>query len=238
MRKILFNDIIRLMLPAAFAVGGFAVSYGQQLTTSSDSYRFDIGGGLGMSGYLGDANESNIFKHPGFDAYASFRYLFDSRWALRTILSTSSLSGNTAEMTNVLPDNKSYTFTSQIYDLGVRGEYNFFGYGIGETYKRLRRWTPFLGLGFGVTLASADGTYVALSMPMSFGVKYKLKPRINLEACFTMTKVFGDHIDGPDLSDLTTIKSSFIKNNDWHSALTVGISFEFGPRCVVCNRID
>lgn len=233
------RDILRfaLMLPAAVAAGSIGCVCAQQ-SVATDSYRFDIGGGLGMSGYLGDANESNMFKHPGFDAYASFRYLIDNRWSLRTVISTASLSGNTADMGNALPGGADYSFSSQIYDLGVRGEFNFFGYGIGETYKRLRRWTPFLGFGFGATLASASGTYVALSMPMCFGVKYKLKPRVNLEACFTVTKVFGDHIDGPDLNDLTTIESSFIKNNDWHSALTVGVSFEFGPRCVVCNRID
>ena len=223
-----------MLLVATMAAGGADV-YGQQ---QEESYKFDIGGGLGMSGYLGDANESNMFKHPGFDAYAAFRYQFDNRWSIRTMLATSSLKGNTAEWDNVLPNGAQYTFSSQVYDLSVRGEVNFFGYGIGETYKRLRRWTPFMGFGFGVTMASADGTYVALSMPMSFGVKYKLRPRVNLEACFTITKVFGDKIDSPDLTDLTTIKSSFLKNNDWHSALTVGISFEFGQRCVTCHRID
>lgn len=216
------------------AVGGIS-AFGQQ---QEESYKFDIGGGIGMSGYLGDANESNMFKHPGFNAYAAFRYLFNNRLSLRAMLATSSLKGNTADWSNALPDGQAYTFTSQIYDLGVRGEFNFFSYGIGETYKRLKRWTPFLGAGIGVTMASSGGTYTAMSIPMSFGVKYKLRPRVNLEACFTLTKVLGDHIDGPDLSDLTTIKSSFLKNNDWHSALTIGISFEFGPRCVVCNRID
>lgn len=231
--------MIRLViLPAAMLTGGISHISGQQLTTPTDSYRFDIGGGAGISGYLGDANESNIFRRPGYDVYAALRYHIDNRWAVRAVLSTSSLSGNTADMTNSLPGGEQYSFTSQIYDFGVRGEFNFFNYGIGETYKRMRRWTPFLGLGVGVTLASVEGTYVATSLPMSFGVKYKPRPRINIEACFTMTKVFGDHIDGPELSDLTTIKSSFLKNNDWHSAMTVGISFEFGPRCVVCNRID
>lgn len=223
-----------LLLVAVMAACGSSV-YAQQ---QEESYKFDIGGGIGMSGYLGDANESNIFKHPGFNGYAAFRYLFDNRWSIRTMLATSSLKGNTADMQNVLPGNAQYEFTSQIYDLSVRGEVNFFGYGFGETYKRLRRWTPFLGVGIGVTMASSSGTFTAVSVPMSFGVKYKLRPRVNLEACFTMTKVFGDHVDGPDLSDLTTIKSSFLKNNDWHSAITVGISFEFGPRCVTCHRID
>lgn len=39
-----------------------------------------------MSGYLGDANESNLFANPGVGLNASFRYLINSRWALRGLL--------------------------------------------------------------------------------------------------------------------------------------------------------
>ena len=46
------------------------------------------------------------------------------------------------------------------------------------------------------------------------------------------------HIDGKDLSDLATIKSSFLKNNDWYSRFTVGISYEFGKRCETCHYVD
>ncbi|MDE7151344.1 MAG: hypothetical protein K2O27_03685 [Candidatus Amulumruptor sp.] len=69
-------------------------------------------------------------------------------------------------------------------------------------------------------------------------MKYKVSRRVNLIADFTMTKVLGDKLDGDRLADLTTIKSSFLKNTDWHSALMVSFTYEFGPRCTVCNRID
>lgn len=204
-----------------------------------ESYKFDVGVGIGASGYLGDANETNLFKHLGFTANAGLRYLIDSRWALKGQLSMASLSGNTDDFKYVLPDHESYSFKSTVYDLGVRGEANFFAYGIGETYKRLRRWTPYLSLGIGMTMASTNpGTYFAFNIPMGVGVKFKIKPRLNLNAEFTMTKVFGDKIDSPQLTDLYRIKSSFLKNTDWYSMLSVGISYEFGPRCVTCHRID
>lgn len=204
-----------------------------------ESYKFDLGAGIGMSGYLGDANESNLFKHPGFAANIGGRYLFDSRWAVRAQLSMQTLSGNTADFSNVLPDGRQYSFKSTAYDLGFRGECNFFGYGIGETYKRLRRWTPFLSVGIGMTMSSTpDGSFFALNIPMGVGIKYKFKPRWNLIAEFSMTKVFGDKVDSAELTDLYQIKSSFLKNTDWYSSLTVGITYEFGARCVTCHRID
>ena len=110
---------------------------------------------------------------------------------------------------------------------------------IRDRYRRLRRFTPFLAIGLGATVSSCGGfTAGALSLPMTAGIKYKISRRLNLIADFTMTKVFGDKLDGAELADLTTIKSSFIKNTDWHSAIQVSLSYEFGPRCVVCNRKD
>ena len=204
-----------------------------------DSYRFDIGVGLGTSGYLGDANDSNLLKNLGFSANAGARYLFDNRWAAKAQFSVATLSGSTADFENVLPNNAQYDFKSTVFDLSIKGEANFFSYGMGETYKRLRRWTPYLTVGVGMTLAATEGaTTAAFSVPMGLGFKFKLSRRLNLNAEFTMTKVFGDKIDSEQLTDLYRIESSFLKNTDWFSTLTVGITYEFGPRCAVCNRID
>ncbi len=202
-------------------------------------YKFDIGGGVGMSGYLGDANTSSLLKHPGFTAEAGMRYLPNVRWAFRGVLGLTTLSGNSADMENVFPDNIDYSFSSTVYSLDLRAEFNFLPYGIGETYKRLSRISPYLVLGVGMAVANCEGnTTAALSMPMGAGVKYKLKPRLNLSAEFTMTKIFSDKVDGPTLDDPLGIKTSFFKNTDWMSRLTIGITYEFGERCQTCHYQD
>lgn len=209
-----------------------------RMAAQDETYKFDLGVQLGMDGYLGDANQSSIFKHAGFSAGGSFRYLMNSRMAIRGVFGVLSLSGDTADFDDVLPGNESYSFKSTVYDLGVRFEFNFFAYGIGETYKHLRRWTPYLAVGLGATLATCDGkSSFAPNIPMAFGVKYKMAQRWNLSLEFSMTKVFGDKVDG-ELSDLYQIKSSFLKNTDWYSNISVGISYEFGKRCVTCHYVD
>ncbi len=205
----------------------------------SAPYKFDFGVQLGMSGYLGDANRASLMKHPGFDGELSFRYIPNTRFAIRGVMSVLGLSGDTADMDNVLPGGANYSFTSTVYDLGARGEFNFFAYGIGETYKRLKRWTPYLTLGIGVAMSSSGGkTSVAPTLPMGAGIKFKLKERINLGLEFTMTKAFGDKFDGPVLNDLNGIKTAFYKDTDWYSRLTIGISYEFGKRCETCHYVD
>lgn len=233
MRSLLLITIIIASL--AFPAGRLAA----QTQASVETYKFDIGAGFGMSGYLGDANESNMFAHPGVGLNASFRYLVNTRWAFRGLLTAASLSGSTADMDNVLPEGKVYDFKSWVYDLGARAEFNFFNYGIGESYKQLSRVTPYLSLGLGVAMSrNGDDNFVAMTLPMGLGVKFKLRPRVNLGMEFTMTKVFGDNLDSRELKDLYGIKSSFLKNTDWYSSLMFSISYEFGERCVTCHRID
>lgn len=216
------------------------VSAGVAAHAQEEEYKFDIGAGVGMSGYLGDVNHSNLFRRPGFVGQLSFRYLIDTRWAIRGLFTTSTIKGNTADTKMVLPDGMHYSFSSQLYDLGARAEFNFFGYGIGETYKRLRRWSPYLSLGLGATVASpgGGGVFACMSVPMAFGVKFKVMPRLNLAAEFCMTYLVGDRADGRNLTDLYQIKSTFLKNNDWNSNLTISISYEFGKRCVTCHYVD
>lgn len=233
--------LFRLSLRAIAAVG--ITSAGLlcvcPATGQSAPYKFDIGTQLGMSGYIGDANRSNPFAHPGFDGEISMRYLPDTRWALRAVLSTFSLSGDTRDISDVLPSGAAYSFSSQAYELSVRGEFNFLPYGIGETYKRLRRWSPYLTVGVGAALSASGGsTTVVPTVPMGAGIKFKATPRLNLGLEFTMTKAFGDHIDGAELADLNGIKTAFYKNTDWYSRLTIGVSYEFGPRCETCHYVE
>lgn len=229
MRSIRIITSVMLFTAAATAVA------------QSAPYKFDFGAELGMSGYLGEANSAPLLKHPGIDGELSFRYLPDTRWALRGVFSLLTLSGSTDDMDDVLPStgSVSYDFSSTVYDLGARVEFNFFSYGIGETYKRLRRWSPYLTLGIGMSLSSSGGTTtLAPNIPMGAGIKFKLRERVNLGIEFTMTKVFSDKVDGPMLNDLNGIKTSFYKNTDWYSRLTIGISYEFGRRCETCHYVE
>ena len=211
----------------------------REVSSQEARYRWEIGAQLGMSGYTGDANSGFMFRSPGFAASALGRYVFDSRWALRIQAGMMTLSGDTQNMNTALPSGENYSFHSTLGLFEARGEFNFFPYGIGETYKRLRRWTPFVSLGLSGGVSSSDGkSYGAFGIPVGIGVKFKPRERLNLGIELTVAKTLSDHLDGEKLSDLYMIKSSFFKNTDTYSALTISLTYEFGERCTVCNRID
>lgn len=216
----------------------FPVLYASTAKAQED-YRFDIGGGVGMTGYLGDANMSNLWSHPSWDVELLLRYIANPRWAFKTNIYAGGLSGDSADMENVFPTDETYKFTTTFFELGELAEFNFFNYGMGESYRKLKRFTPYITAGLGLTGWSVDKKMgVAFTIPIGFGFKYKPSLRWNIGLEFLMKKTFTDRLDGEMLEDPMGIKSSFMKNTDWYSTLTVTISYEFSKRCATCNYKD
>jgi len=225
----------RWRIPNGFALHVIFLLIFLPVGAQEATYKFDLGVGAGISGYLGDVNQTNMYRNPGFAAQAGFRYIIDTRWALRGAFTAGGISGNSSQFSNKFPSLQDYTFKSTIYGIDVRGEFNFLPYGIGETFKRLKRWTPYVAAGIGGVLSTTDRKlHGAFTIPLAAGFKFKLRERLNLAAEFSMTKTFADKLDG-EISDLQGIKSSFAKNTDWYSNIIISLSYEFGKRCETCH---
>ncbi len=206
-------------------------------SAEAQEYRFDIGGGIGMSGYMGEVNKNSLLHDPGFAGTLSFRYLMNYRLAIKGSFSTAGISGNTADFDIILPENQEYKFKSQLYDMGAQVEFNCFNYGIGYKYKNLHRLTPYITLGLGMTVADTNGEGAfLLNIPMGLGLKYKIKERLNMALEFTMRKAVGNSVDGFDLGEIYNIARP--KNSNCYSLLLFTVSYEIGERCVECHYID
>lgn len=221
------------------ALAALALLSGSFSLRAQEDYRFDIGGGLGMTGYLGDANTANLWSNPSWDAELLFRYMLNPRFAFKTNFYVGGLRGDSSKMTNVFPGGETYKFSTTFYELGEMFEFNFFNYGMGESYRKLKRFSPYITAGLGVTAWTVGGKMgAAFTIPLGVGVKYKLSERWNLGFEFIMKKTFSDSLDGDSLKDPLGIKSSFMKNTDWFSTMSLTISYEFSKRCAVCNYKD
>ncbi|MBD5336729.1 MAG: porin family protein [Bacteroides sp.] len=221
-----------------FALVAFLICSAPRVWAQED-YRFDMGGGVGMTGYLGDANTANLLAHPGWDAQIVFRYIINPRMGLKTGLYAGSLSGDSSDMSDVFPGGANYKFSTSFYELSELFEFNFLNYGIGESYRKLKRWTPYITAGLGLTVWTTDGyTGAAFTLPVGAGVKFKINKRLNLGLECLMKKTFTDKLDSEALADPHAIKSSFLKNTDWYSTFTFTLTYEFSKRCAVCNYKD
>lgn len=69
---------------------------------------------------------------------------------------------------------------------------------------------------------------------MGVGVKYKLKPRLNIGLDFLYHFTLSDGLDG--FKNPHAISSSGFKNKDHYCTTLLYITYEFSPKCVECNK--
>ena len=144
-------------------------------------YKLELGGGIGMVSYQGDFNSSPLKNlQPMFSLLAKYR--FDPRRALALNVSYGQLKGSSKDANTYYPADPSaptsttmplsYDFKSNVVDVGLRLEYNFWPYGTGFEYRGAKRLTPYVAIGLGMTIAKADGkTATGVNLPIGVGVK-------------------------------------------------------------------
>jgi hypothetical protein len=204
-------------------------------------YRWDIGGGTGLCYYLGDAN-STPFSGSNIMAAFTLRRNFNPRMALKANLAYGRYGGTTngyymPEAPGTTQQGTDISFGGNVIDLGAQFELNFWGYGLGPGYKKLSRITPYAILGIGATVGvTNDETAFGLNLPVGVGVKYKVKPRLNLIFEWTHRFTTIDKLDGARLNDPYYIESSGMKNRDTYSFFMFTLTYDISPKLRLCNN--
>ena len=206
------------------------------VSLKAQDYKFDIGVGAGLSCSYGDVNQWKPFYAPSPAFEAKFRYHKNLRWSYCADFLSAGLRGNTIDFSNIMPGYEEYSYKSRLWQIGGSAEFNFLNYGMGEGYRNMSRFTPYISAGLALGGTSGDGKGFGLQIPMGVGLKYKLAPRVGMAVKFTMAKSFSDKFDG--IKDPYKIDSSVLKNTDWYSTLSISISYEFGERFCDCFNLD
>lgn len=209
-------------------------------TASSQEYEYEIGGMVGTSFYMGDANKSSLFKNSHVSAGAVLRYNKNFRWAYKANLILGGVSGDTRKSGNAFPNGAHASFSRTFCEVGGQVEFNFFNYSDKYGYLGTKKFSPYIFTGLGVTYASGNDSFFGLNLPLGIGLKYKLKDRLNLGFEFSFRKLFSDSFDvtnsgsGLDLDDPYNIKSGFFKNKDWYVLTMFSLTWDFGVRKNSC----
>ena len=195
-------------------------------------YKMEIGGMVGSSVYLGDANYTGLLKNVNLGGGAIARYNLNPRMALKMNLAYGGLSGD-ASGGSFPPDidPAGMKFKKSVVDVGCQFEMHFWAYGTGTSYKNTRRLVPYIQMGLGVTAGS--GAF-SLNVPIGLGVKYKVANRLNVGLDWTVRLSMTDKLDG--IADPYHIKSGFWKNKDSYCWTMVYVTYDFWPRLRKCNN--
>ncbi|MDR0349146.1 MAG: DUF6089 family protein [Tannerella sp.] len=204
----------------------------------AQEYKYEIGGMGGGVFYMGDANKTTLFKglNPGLGLV--FRYNANFRIAIKGGLTWARVTGSTNGLKNVFPNSLQTSFDRNLIELGGQFEFNFMPYSDKFAYLNTKRFSSYMLLGYGVTVAPGNGTFVSMHVPIGAGVKYKLKNRLNLGCEFSYRKLFGDGLDNKELDDPYGTGGSIFKNKDGYSFLMLSLTWDFGPRNRQCNNVN
>ena len=212
-------------------------------------YKMELGGALGTSAYLGDVS-SSPFKHMSLMGGVLARRNFNQRMVLKGNLAMGHISGSSkgyfiptdaGNLDAAGGERIEVDFKRNLLDLGAQFEFSFWGYGRGASYKGLSPITPYLTAGLGLTLAFGGGSVnAALNTPVGVGLKYKVKPRINIGAEWTVRFTTSDRLDvtrqSSQLKDPYGVPSSGFKNKDCYSFLMFFVTYDLCPKYRKCNN--
>lgn len=225
MRKVLLSLLFTVMTLGAAA-------------QTDPIYLREIGGGIGLTNYLGDFN-SSLTKNFQPAATLIYRRNLSPWYGLKLDASFTQLKGAYKDETTYYHDyEKDYTFKRSLVDANVTFEYNFWPYGTGNDYRGAQKVTPFIFLGLGATFAFGEGqTAATANLPIGLGVKCKLAERVNLGVEWGMHFSLSDKLDG--VVDPYQVRSSgLFKNTDSYSSLRVTLTYSFSAKCPTCNKDD
>ena len=198
-------------------------------------YRLEVGGTLGLVSYLGDFNGSLLCDMQPM-ATLTTKYRYNPRTAMALSIGYGKLSGSLDDVETWYPEEgRVPSFSSQLIDVSMRYEYNFWAYGTGQEYHGARRVAPFIAVGVGVTYAHPSKGVLAANIPIGVGVKAKIAQRLNLTADWMMHFTGSDELDG--VKDPYGVKSSgLFKNTDCYSVVQVALTYDIWAKCKTCNN--
>ena len=183
-------------------------------------YRCELGLQGGCGYYVGDATEY-VFQDVR-EAYGlHFRYKFDQRWALQVKGMAHHIKGQfTAGETPTSPvvaGAPGQPWETQMVNVDVMGEFNFFRFGARQYDERIKPITPYIGVGIGI----------GMCMEKNWAWRGYSAWQHNV--------YFADNLEGIDaVNNAHNLNGSNFLNNDVTSQLTVGIVFEFAQDRKIC----
>lgn len=174
---------------------------------------WELGGGIGSSGYMGDLNQANVFKFTDFAYGGFFKRNFNGYLSARLSLWHGRLQGNDADSKNEQFRNRNINFITPINEVALTGEWNVFHY---QADAGKKVWTPYLFAGVGIVnyyprtrfngeeiplrnrfTEGQTSAYKAnvLTVPYGAGVKYNIGGHWNLNAEIGYRTAMTDYLD-------------------------------------------
>lgn len=230
-----FNEIINMKLNIKPYLIGITLLKSSMVTQAQHFFSAqEYGVSVGATNYFGDINPNYGFDFIKPSIGVMFRQHFNPYISVRANLLYTSVEGSDKQSKNAYQHLRNLDFKSNIYEFSVVGEFNFFWF---ETGNVRRRFTPYLTAGIGAfyydpytnyddkkvrlkplgtegqnLTAYKDRKYsnFSIAVPLGVGVKYWIKPGMNLGVELANRFTFTDYMD--DVSQTYVGANNFSHN--------------------------
>ncbi|MBE7175995.1 MAG: outer membrane beta-barrel protein [Mucilaginibacter polytrichastri] len=177
----------------------------------ADAQSWELGGGIGSSGYMGDLNQANVFKYTDLAFGGFFKRNFNGYLSAKLSFWHGQLRADDARSSNEDFRLRNINFISPLNELALTGEWNILSY---QADAGKNRWTPYLFAGVGFIsfdprtriedktirlqpLETEGESYkrVSMSIPFGTGIKYNIKGHWNLGGEIGYRTAMTDYLD-------------------------------------------
>jgi len=203
----------------------------------------DIGIFVGGAYYQGDINHARLFYHVNPSYGVLYRFNLNKRFAFRSNLIVSSLSGSDKNFNFGYQKHRNSKFSTPLVDVSGQTEFNFKKYHVG---KKQYPHTLYVFLGLSFIIASyAENPYI-IGIPFGLGYKQNIGKRIGIGVEWGYRKTFSDDIDNlsgerlyPSIVTSPSEKFSLkqrgnFRNTDWYSIFGLFITYKLFPGRTAC----
>jgi hypothetical protein len=204
--------------------------------------RHELGMGFGTHLYKGDITESYKLSNFRPAGEVFYRLNFSPAVAMRVNIATGRLGASGADSKNkYITKFQPNSFSTQLLDIAVMGEYNFLNY---RAPKERMRWSPYLFGGVAVFYFNPKSAEplgnvspIQPAIPIGVGVKYKASRKWNLGFEFGARKTFTDYLDNVSDKDIgTNLQRGFKDTKDWYTF--IGLSASYTIYTIKCPNFE
>lgn len=207
-------------------------------TNAQQGLEFGFAGG--GSYYMGDMNLARHFYHTKLNLGGFAKYHFNGRYNVKLGAFYTNLNAYDEDFNNNFQQLRDRSFETSLIEVSAQFEINFLPYEIGDVRKY--SYTPYLQSGLALYIANSSQDIINFAIPIGFGFKKNIKPRLVLGVEWAFRRTFSDYLDslsGEDLDEydpnygLPIDEASrhkqlgFRYSKDWYSVALLTLSYTF-----------
>ncbi|OUS15591.1 hypothetical protein A9Q93_06545 [Nonlabens dokdonensis] len=207
---------------------------------------YEVGIFAGTSNIIGDVGSTQYIQFKDMAIGGIFKWNRSNRHSFRASVIAANMIGDDNDSDDISRDLRGLKYNYSLIEASIGIEYTFWEW---DLYSGRSQFVPYLytGLtGFSYSSFALNNTNeleeydnsVDIAIPIVFGIKANITPKLILAAEVGARYTFTDNLDGsnPDGDmDFDSLRFGNINNNDWYMFSGVTLTYTFGRKPCYCN---